>query len=310
MKKILFWIIVSFVISISVLIPVFAWPPSFEEQFVKPLSETTQQKYGNETLRDRSTLWLDKNKSIQENIKTLFYPDVGQGGTLRDIMKIIGLIVFVLALVWQWFQYVLYSDEESKIEEYHINIAYIFLWAIIFFSTTRILSIGLGLSTDNTISTTILLNKLDNNIMFQIFAWLRAGAFFIAIVLLMFYGYRMIISMEEEEKLNTMKQWILNVIYALVFIKVIDYIYFIAQSPDFKSKATEFIVEVSKILWYLLWGFFTLSVIFYGFRLMFSNGDEAALTKVKDVIIAILLSTVVLFLFFLIVYQIVQEFAL
>lgn len=175
------------------------------------------------------------------------------------------------------------------------------------FSTIWILSLGLNI--DQGGGTVALLNRLDNGVIFQIFGGLRAGAFFAAIILLMYYGYRMILSMEDEEKLKTMRQWVLNVIYALVLIKIIDYIYFIAQTPNFKSKATELIIEVSKVLGYILGAFFTLSIIFYGFKLMFSNGDDAALTKVKDVITGVLLGTLVLFIFFLIVYQVVQEFA-
>jgi hypothetical protein len=40
----------------------------------------TSTEYGNESLRDRSQLGLDKDKSITDNIKAMFYPDIsGQG---------------------------------------------------------------------------------------------------------------------------------------------------------------------------------------------------------------------------------------
>lgn len=43
-----------------------------------------------ETLRDMSKIGIDKNKSLKDNIKNIFYPDVdGQGGRLWDIIKVL-----------------------------------------------------------------------------------------------------------------------------------------------------------------------------------------------------------------------------
>jgi hypothetical protein len=58
----------------------------------------------------------------------------------------------------------------------------------------------------------------------------------------------MISAMDDEEKVKKMRQGIINIIIVLISIKIIDYIYFIAQAPNFKSKATELIVEVSKVM--------------------------------------------------------------
>jgi hypothetical protein len=40
----------------------------------------------------------------------------------------------------------------------------------------------------------------------------------------------------------------LNVIIALVIIKLIDYVYYIAQLPDLVTKATDLIIEIAKIM--------------------------------------------------------------
>ena len=56
------------------------------------------------------------------------------------------------------------------------------------------------------------------------------------------------VSMDDEEKLTAGRQGILNILIALIIIKLIDYVYFIAQTPDLKTKATELIVEASKVL--------------------------------------------------------------
>jgi hypothetical protein len=65
---------------------------------------------------------------------------------------------------------------------------------------------------------------------------------------------------------------------------------------------------MSKVLWYILWGFFTISLIYYGFALMFGGWSDESLKKVKSVITAVFLWTLVLFIFLLIIYQISQEF--
>ena len=92
------------------------------------------------------------------------------------------------------------------------------------------------------------MNKLDQSLMFQIFSGLRALAFFIAIILLIFTGWKVMVAMDQESKYKAATKGILNIIIPLTIIKIIDYIYYIAQTPDLKSKATELIVEVSKAL--------------------------------------------------------------
>jgi hypothetical protein len=311
-KKILFWLIITIwllLICTMYTEDVHANAPSFEKNYVNYLMKKWDNPNGNETLWDLSNIWVDKNLSIMDNVKNIFYPDSsGQGWKLRDIIKVLWFIVFVVMLVWQWFQYTLQADDEKKVEWFHMNFAYIFLWGIIFFWATWILWIGLNVWWDGW--STELINKLDNSILFQIFSGLRAGAFFVAIILLWFTWWRIMAALDSEDKIKAWRQWILNIVISLLIIKIIDYIYYVAQTPDFRSKATELIVEVSKVLWYVLGWFFTIALIYYWFRLMFSNGDDEGLKKVRSVITAVFLWSLVLFIFFLIIYQITQEFVL
>lgn len=312
-KKLIFWLSILFGIGFTFLFSnqASANAPSFEDNYVDYL---TNKKWDNpnwnETLWDLSKVGIDKDKSIIENIKNIFYPDIsGQWWRLWDIIKVLWLVVFVLMLVWQWFQYALDSDDESKVAKYHLNFAYIFLGAIIFFGATWILWIWLWFAGTGDGWSTELINNIDRNIMFQVFTWLRAGAFFLAIVLLWYTWRSMMAAMDDEGKVKAWRQGILNIVVSLIIIKVIDYMYYIAQTPSFKSKITEFIVEASKALWYVLWSFFTIMLIYYWFRLMFSNGSDESLQKVKDIIIGVFLWSLVIFIFFLIVYQIAQEFS-
>jgi hypothetical protein len=62
----------------------------------------------------------------------------------------------------------------------------------------------------------------------------------------------MIQAMDAEDKFKEARKGILNIVLALIFIKLIDYIYYIAQASDFKNRAIELIVEVSKGMAYVL----------------------------------------------------------
>lgn len=314
-KKIIFWL--TTIVRILFWMFVFettVWTasanaPSFENDYVSYLTTNKAEWTNwNERLWDMSTIGIDKNISIMENIKNIFYPDLsGQGGRLWDIIKILWLIVFIGMFVAQGLQYAMQADEESKIEWMHMKFLYIIIGWLFFFWATWLL--GSALSDSSTGWSAEFLNRVDKWIIFQVFSGLRAWAFFIAIILMWVTGWRIMVSMDDEEKLTAGRQGILNILIALIIIKLIDYVYFIAQTPDLKTKATELIVEASKVLWYILWGFFTISLIYYGFRLMFSNGNEEGLEKIKNIITAVFLGSLVIFIFFLIVYQITQEFS-
>ncbi len=272
------------------------------------MNTTTDPSVGNESFFDLSQIGIDRDKSIMQNIKAIFYPDAfGQWGKLWNIIKFLWLIVFIAAIVIQWVMYIMNADAEDKVKTMHINIAYTFLGWILLFGATRVLWIGLDIGWDGWSSG--LIERLDTSLAFQIFSGIRAAAFFTAVFLIGYYGRQMMSGMDDEEKLKTMKQWVLNIVIVLAFIKLVDYVYYIAQSPDLKSKATELIVEISKVLGYILWWFFMIMLIYYGFRLMFSGGNEETLTKVKNLLIAVLVITLVLFFFLLIIYQISLEFA-
>lgn len=115
------------------------------------------------------------------------------------------------------------------------------------------------------------------------------------------------VAMDQEDKFKAWTQGIFNIIIPLIIIKIIDYIYYIAQSPDLKSKATILIIEVKvNIRVYSVMIFHTHLIIYYGFRLMFGGSDH--LKKVKNIIVWVFLGSLVIFIFFLIIYQIAQEF--
>jgi hypothetical protein len=134
-------------------------------------------------------------------------------------------------------------------------------------------------------------------------------AFFLAIVMIVVYGFQMMAAMDQDEKIKTARKWIINVIVALVFIKIIDYVYYIAQLSDFAKRASDMIIDIAKILWYIV-GFAFIVGTFYAWFLLFTSwGKEDAFKKTKSILINIFLVSLVIFLFLLLIYQIFNQFA-
>gem|GEM_PF-1349046 len=69
-----------------------------------------------------------------------------------------------------------------------------------------------------------------------------------AIILIIYHGLQIIRSYEKEEKLTEARKAVVNVLAVLILIKVIDYVYFIAYDNGFKTKAVDFIIEISKLM--------------------------------------------------------------
>jgi len=76
----------------------------------------------------------------------------------------------------------------------------------------------------------------------------KAAAFFIAIVLMVVYGFKIMAAMDKEDKLASAKRGITTVLITLVFIKIIDYVFFIAATPEFGERAGDLIIEIATVL--------------------------------------------------------------
>jgi len=70
-------------------------------------------------------------------------------------------------------------------------------------------------------------------------------------------------------------------VIALVMIKVIDYIFYIAQTPSFGAKAADMIVNVAVVLGWVLGSVFVLALFYAGYLLITSSGKEEAMKKAK-----------------------------
>ena len=103
--------------------------------------------------------------------------------------------------------------------------------------------------------------------------------------------------------------WIINVVVALVLIKIIDYVYYIAQLPSFTTKAADFVIEIAKIVWFVMWAGLVLMIFYAGFLFLTDQWKTENMKKAKNIIIWVLLSALVIFMLLLIMYQLFAEFA-
>lgn len=274
--------------------------PRFQNNFAQYLMQGENSLFN---------LGIDRTKSLEENIRNLFYPASGgkSAGLIRDMIRFVGLSILILYFVLAGYKFISNADNDKELANARTNFVYILYGSFLFFGATWIL--GTALQINNPWGgSEALVFSIRNRLLFQFLAFLKAAAFFGAIVYLIYHGYQFMNAMEKEAKIKQAKEGVINVLAALIFIKVIDYIYYIASATDFKDKATAFIVQVSKFMGYLI-GVVMLGSIFYaGLMMVTSNGKDEDRNKAKSIILTIFLVAVIIFLFLLVVYQVFNEF--
>lgn len=290
--------------------------PSFDRNFGRFLTSNTPDEFGR--VENVFNLCIRRDLSLRENIIRLFYPSrlpptfdadewcaSARWGIFRDIFRRLWVALLFIFFVMAWIQLVLRANDDEKRKAALMSMLYILYWGFLFLWSTWIL--GDVLSISNLQWSEQLADNLENNLFLQVLTLLKWLAFFVSIVFLVIYGYRIMAATDQEEKLKTAKTGILNIIIALVAIKVIDYLYYIAQAQSFATDAANIILQVATVLWYIIGAMFMLSIFYLGFLLLTGRWEEETVTKAKNIVVTILLSGLVIFLFLLIIYQVMRE---
>lgn len=253
--------------------------------------------------------WLTDDASLLDNLKTLFYPDFTQWWwALWDLLKNIGIWLLILMFIRAWAKLAMFWHNEEDRKEWLLNILYLIIWAIIFFFAVWLVSEWLNFGwIDGITGEDWLIKAAEDNVLLVLLWLLKWIAFFAALIFIVYYWYQMITAFDAEDKLKAARTWILNVIVALLFIKIIDYIYFIVLKADFKEQAITLIVWISKFLWYVLWMVAIVMIIYAWFLMVTANWDDDQVTKAKNLVRTIFISLLVLMLFLLIIYQIFKD---
>lgn len=278
---------------------------SFRNDFAGPLLQWDDRAY---TLD-----WLEDDVDLLTNMKNLFYP--WEWSELWSFIRNVAVWLLLLFLVFAGIRFLIWAPEsEEELAAAKKNLIYIAYGTVLIFATTWLLGeawLGLesidGVVSDWSWSWNSIMERLENNVLLTVLAFLKWAAFFVALLFLVFYGYRMMSAFDEEEKLKQARTGILNVFLALVLIKIIDYVYYIAQVQEFKNRAVELIVQISKFLWYL-WGImFVIAIMYTWFLMLTAKWDDDNIEKAKTMLKTIFTIVLIVLLSMLVIYQVFND---
>lgn len=258
---------------------------------------------------------VSKTNTFKENVECLFFPKATAakgavvGGYLRSIIKYVGYILVFIYLVMSAIRLVISGKKSENLKAELNNFLYIMIGAALFFWAVWLFSQVINLSAIN--QTTGLKDNLVSNtgILFFVLTFLKWAAFFFAIVMIVITGFQMMNPSSGEEGWG--KKLFKNlaaVIAALVGMKVVDFLYYIASQQDFTKRAGEFIIQIAKMLGYLSGSVIVIMIIYSGYLLVVDGGKWENFKKAKNTLINIVLAVGSLFLFLFVIYQIFSEF--
>ena len=298
----------------------YAAAPSFDRNFADYLVDDTPDRYGRvETVFN---IGIDRNLSLMDNVKMIFYPSnssftivdkdgneiiVPAWGTLWSLIRSLWFIILFVFLVVAWINLIVKAKEPEETKKAFTSLIYILFGAFLLFWVTWILWTVLDVG--NIQWSTAFVDSVQNKLFFQILSFFKVLAFFAAILMLVVAGFRMMAAMDKSEKVTIARKWAINVVVSLVMIKLIDYIFYIAQTPEFSTKLSDMIVNVAITLWWILGSVFVLAIFYAWYMLIVSWGKEESFKKAKSIIVNIFVISLVVFIFLLLVYQVFKEFA-
>ena len=289
--------------------------PSFEKHYAQAMVDGTEDHNGrSEKVFDISC--VSKTNTFKQNVECLFFPtptSAGDGavagGYLRGIMKYVGYVLVFIYLVMSAIRLVISGKKSENLKAELNNFLYIMIGAALFFWAVWLFSQVINLSAID--QTSGLKDNLVSNtgILFFVLTFLKWAAFFFAIVMIVITGFQMMNPSSGEEGWG--KKLFKNlaaVIAALVGMKVVDFLYYIASQQDFTKRAGEFIIQIAKMLGYLSGSVIVIMIIYSGYLLVVDGGKWENFKKAKNTLINIVLAVGSLFLFLFVIYQIFSEF--
>jgi hypothetical protein len=95
----------------------------------------------------------------------------------------------------------------------------------------------------------------------------------------------------------------------LIAIKVLDYVYYIAQQKEFVKEGSSLIGWAGKILGWVLWIIIIVALLYAAVLLIVSRWNEDSWKKAKTIIRNVFLVIFVLFLFIVIIYDLFKNFS-
>ena len=291
-------------------------PPSYNNNFSRYLTnESPDREWRIETVYN---IWVDTNKSLKNNIRCLFYPNSYKvpwcsssvaGWKIWDVVRYIWFAILVIYLVVVWVQLLLFGWDSEKTKTALKWLIYILYWSILFFWSTWILGSVLWVETVQWSQWMVeTIQWWPDSLFFKVISALKALAFFMAIIMVVIYWFKIMAVSDQSDKIKTATRWLINVVVALVIIKIIDYVYYIAQLSNFIDKATDFIIEIAKVVWFVMWATLVIMIFYSGFLFLTDQWKSENMKKAKNIIVGVLMAALVVFMLLLIMYQLFAEF--
>jgi len=251
---------------------------------------------------------VSDKKSLADNIYALFFPSTTWwGGVLFDKIKLIAIGFAVLFIIRWWAMFLLYADDENELKKAKLNIMYMWYGGFLIFGAAwllwKVLWVGADTNTTNAVLAT------QNNIIWWILIFFKSLAYYAAIILMVYYWVQIMKAQEKEDKIKAGKTWVINIILALIAIKVLDYIYYIAQNKSFVQTGWSFISGAGKVLGWVLWVVIVLALLYSAVLLITSRWNEESWKKAKTIVRNVFLVIFVLFLFIVIVFDLFKNFS-
>ena len=258
---------------------------------------------------------VEKNKTLRQNIINLFYPTGNDSwNEIFKVIRWITLWVMIIFIVWAWASLLINRDSKDTSQSLK-SLLYIMLWWIFIYIANWLFGSVFNFSGGEIVSGDEqgiwwVTNKLiwNGSVLFRVLSAIKAAAFFLAIIMIVVTWFK-VISAWDGEKWKKLVKWIVNVVVALLVIKWVDFIYYMAaDSQNFVQNAANFIINVAKIFGYIYGVIIVLMVIVAWYLYITDGGTGNNFKKASNVLVNILLSWLVLFSFLLILYQVFAEF--
>ena len=258
------------------------------------------------------TKWLSssisKTNTLKQNIMNLFFPSSSWGWVIWKKLRDISVWLLFIFFLRAWALFVLKAGDDWELKKAKSNLLFLFYWAFLIFGSIWLLWNVLNVWGDTTTASSTVV-ETQSKIIWSILIFFKSAAYYIAFIMMVYYWFKMMQAQEKEDKVKTARTWVLNIILALIAIKVLDYIYYIAQSNSFVSSGSDFITWAGKILGWILWVLIILVLIYAWFLLITSRWNEEAMKKSKNIIRNVFLWIFIIFLFIVIVFDLIKNFS-
>lgn len=258
---------------------------------------------------------VKSDKTLRQNVIALFYPNTTtDGNAIYNVIKDITLWAMILFIIWSWAQILRSWKKAEESKKYLYSLLYIWLGWVFIYAANRLFGSVLKFNSDELTAdgggiwgaTNAFIWK--NWAFFIVLSWIKAIAFFTAIIMIAVTWFR-VIAAWEWEKWKKLVKWLINIVFALIIIKWVDFVYYLAaDSWTFIKNASDFIINIARVFGYI-YGVLTVIMVIIAWYLYITDwwtGNN--FKRASNILVNILLSWLVLFSFLLILYQVFAEF--